>query len=246
MGLSRQLAVALLLSLAAPALAASPAPESVPVSAAPPNRIEAQYEVYKAGIRIVTMTETFTRKGDSYTLESMSNAVGLLALIKAETIRVTSSGSITPHGLRPDNYASVRKLDSDRNTRADFDWNTRRVILAYHGGVHAEALSAGTQDRLSAMYQMMFLPLQDMRVLKLLMYNNGTRVDDYMFEITPNQTVSVPLGTVAALYLSTTPEPDGKRTEIWVDAERHFPYKMIVTDRDGGKFTQVLTRLEFK
>ncbi len=227
------LAAALMLCLASPALAD------------PPARIDAQYEVYKAGIRIVTMTETFTRKDDHYALESVSNAVGLLAVIKAETIRVTSSGSITPHGLRPDHYASRRKLDSDRDTGADFDWNTHRVTLSYHGSPHAEALSAGTQDRLSAMYQMMFLPLQELHVLKLLMYNNGTRVDDYTFEITGNQTVSVPLGTFPALYLATRPEKDGKRTEIWVDAERHFPYKLVVTDRDGGQFTQVLTSLKF-
>ncbi len=243
MKLPRLLASVLLLGLAATALAGAPAP--APAEAAPPARIEAQYEVYKAGIRIVTMTETYTRKDDHYALESVSNAVGLLAVIKAETIRVTSSGSVTPHGLRPEHYASTRKLDSDRNTRAEFDWNAHHITLAYRGSLHTEALAAGTQDRLSAMYQMMFLPLQGMRVLKLLMYNNGTRVDDYTFEITGNQTVSVPAGTVPALYLATKPEPDGKRTEIWVDAEHHFPYKMIVTDRDGGKFTQILTGLKF-
>ena len=241
MGISRLLAPILLLWVAAPA---APAPLATPTEA-PPGAVEARYEVYKAGIRIVTMTETFTRKGDHYALESVSDAVGLLALIKAETIHVTSSGLVTPQGLRPERYASVRKLDSDRNTRADFDWGTHHVTLTYRGGTHSEPLAAGTQDRLSAMYQMMFLPLQDMHVLKLFMYNNGTRVDDYTFEIARDRTVSVPLGTFPALYLSTLPEPDGKRTEIWVDTTRHFPYKLVVTDRDGGKFTQVLTSLKF-
>jgi Protein of unknown function (DUF3108) len=231
--MSRLLAAALLLCLAASA------------AAAPPARIDAQYEIYKAGIRIVTMTETFTRKDDRYALESVSNAVGLLALIKAETIRATSVGSITPQGLRPEHYTSMRKVDNDRNTRADFDWGKHQVTLAYRGGVHVEPLVAGTQDRLSAMYQLMFLPLPEMHELKLFMYNNGTQVDDYTYEVTGKATVSVPLGTFPALYLATRPEKNGKRTEIWVDAEHHFPYKLVVTDRDGGKFTQVLTAVKF-
>lgn len=209
-----------------------------------PSHIEAHYEVYKGGIRIVTMTETFTRTGNHYDLLSVSKAVGLLAFFKPETIRVTSSGTIMPHGLRPEHYASVRKLDSDRNTRADFNWGKHRVTLSYHGGVHSEPLVDGTQDRLSAMYQMMFMPLQDMRVWKLLMYNNGTRIDDYAYHITGKSTVSVPFGNTPAIYLATTPEKDGKRTEIWVDATRHFPYKLVVTDHGGGKFTQVLTDLK--
>ncbi|HKB59630.1 MAG TPA: DUF3108 domain-containing protein [Gallionellaceae bacterium] len=213
--------------------------------AAPSSRIEAHYEVSKGGIRIVTMSETFTRAGDHYDLQSVSQAVGLLAFFKPETIRVTSAGTITPQGLRPEHYASVRKLDSDRDTRADFNWSKHQVSLVYHGGTHVWPLAAGTQDRLSAMYQLMFLPLQDMHELKLLMYNNGTRIDDYIYHITPNATVSVPLGTFPALYLATTPEKDGKRTEIWVDAAHHFPYKLVVTDHDGGQFTQVLTSVSF-
>jgi hypothetical protein len=230
----RVLAAACLFILAAPALAA-----------APPSRIEARYELYKAGIRIVTMTETFTRTGDRYALESVSKAVGLFAMIKAETIRVTSSGSVTSRGLRPEHYASMRSLDSDRDTRANFDWEKRQVTLAFRGGVHTEPLSPGTQDRLSAMYQLMFLPLESMHELKLLMYNNGTQIDDYVYHIEHSATVSVPAGTFQALYLATTPEKDGKRTEIWVDADHHFPYKLVVTDRDGGKYTQVLTSITF-
>jgi hypothetical protein len=215
------------------------------VRAAPPSRIEAHYEVSKGGIRIVTMNETFTRTGDHYALESVSKAVGLLAFFKPETIRVTSTGTITSQGLRPEHYASMRKLDTDRDTRADFNWSRHQVSLTYHGGTHVWPLQAGTQDRLSAMYQLMFLPLQNMHELKLLMYNNGTRIDDYTYHIAGNATVSVPAGTVPALYLATTPEKDGKRTEIWVDAAHHFPYKLVVTDHDGGQFTQVLTSLKF-
>ncbi len=217
---------------------------SAPLWAEPPLRIQVNYEVYKGSIRVATMAETFVRQGDSYTLESVSEAVGLLALIKPEAIRVTSAGSVTAHGLRPVHYASTRKLDSERNTRADFDWSKRQVTIGDRWGVHNQALQAGTQDRLSAMYQLMFLPLQEMHVLKLFMYNNGTQVDDYIFEITPNDTVTVPAGTFQAFHLSTPPVKTAKRTEIWVDGEHHFPYKLVITEPDGGQFIQVLTHIE--
>jgi len=216
-----------------------------PLLAAPPSRVVATYAVSKAGIRIVTMNETFVRQGDHYTLESVSQAVGLLALIKAETIRVNSAGLVTSNGLQPVTYASKRKVDEDRNASADFDWEKHRITLTDRSGRRTEPLPAGTQDRLSAMYQLMFLPLQDMKILKFFM-TNGSKVDDYTFEIKHGQSVTVPVGTFKAVYLATLPEKNASRTEIWAAAEHsNFPYKMVVTEPDGGQFTQELTHIEF-
>ena len=75
---------------------------------------------------------------------------------------------------------------------------------------------------------------------------NGNKVDVYNYHITPDQSVKVPLGTFKVLYVASVPEADASRTEIWlVDAHPHFPYKMIITDKDGDKFSQVLTRFDF-
>lgn len=230
--MTRLLAAALLLCLGAPAWAA------------PPSRVHAHYEVYKGAFRVAVMDETFERTGDHYTLQSDSNAVGLLKVFKNETIHVTSSGTVTAHGLRPDHYASLRKLDSDRDTRAVLDWRKMKIVLSDRYGARTQTLPQGTQDRLSAMYQLMFLPLQQLHVLKFYM-TNGSKVDDYTFDITPNTSVTVPLGTFKALYLATPPQNDSNRTEIWVDAEHHFPYKLVITEPDGGKFDQVLTHIEF-
>ena len=52
--------------------------------------------------------------------------------------------------------------------------------------------------------------------------------------------------TPAAPYVASVPEAGSNRTEIWL-AEEHanFPYKMVITDPDGGKLTQVLTKFDF-
>ncbi len=237
--MKRALVTCLLLGLGAPLLAAAP-PTPAP-SPASPSRIHATYDVLKAGMRIVTMSETFTRTHDRYEIESVSQAVGLLAMLKAETIRVTSSGTITAHGLRPAAFASTRKVDADRNASAEFDWEKHQITLNDRAGRRTVPLPAGTQDRLSAMYQLMFLPLQDMQVLKFFM-TNGSKVDDYSYAITHDQSVTVPLGTFKAIYLATPPEKNASRTEIWVAAEHaNFPYKLVITEPDGGQFTQVLT-----
>ena len=229
----RLLAACLLLSL------------SPPLLAAPPSRVQASYDVLKGSIRVATVNETFTCQQDHYAIESISKAVWPLTIFKAETIRVNSAGVVTAHGLRPPTYTSSRKLDSDRNARADFDWEKHRITLNDRAGKRTLPLPAGTQDRLSAMYQLMYMPLQDMPLLKFYM-TNGSKVDDYAYVITLNQSVTVPLGTFKAIYAASPQEKNASRTEIWMAAEHdNFPYKVVITEPDGGQFTQVLTRIEF-
>lgn len=234
-----RLIVRLLLCCTMPAIAA-------PVIAAPlPSRLQVNYDVITDGIRAATITETYTRNQDNYHIESVSKAVGLVALIKPETIRVISEGSVTTKGLHPLTFSIRRELDTERNTSADFDWTASRITLNDQEGKRIVPLPAGTQDRLSAMYQFMFAPLKNANALDFHM-TNGSKVDIYNYLVTPGQSVTVPLGTFKALYVASPPKAGESRTEIWLATEHaNFPYKMVITDPDGGKLTQVLTRFEF-
>ena len=210
-----------------------------------PTRIQVSYDVLKGSIRGATITETYTRTQDHYHIESVSKAVGLVAMIKPETIRVTSEGVLTAKGLRPLTFTHERKLDTERNTRADFDWASNRITLTDRNGKRTVPLPAGTQDRLSAMYQFMFASLNDAARLDFHM-TNGSKVDDYTFAITRDQSVTVPFGTFKAVYLATPPEKNASRTEIWVaTGQVTFPYKLVITEADGGQFTQLLTSIDF-
>ncbi len=215
-----------------------------PSYAAPPGIIHAHYDLFYGSIRGATVDETFTLVRDHYAIESISHAVGLVALFKPETIRITSEGTLTSHGLQPLAFASSRKLDSERNTRADFDWSRQRIILTNRTGKHTLPLPAGTQDRLSAMYQFMFMELANTDKLDFHM-TNGDKLDIYNYRITHGQSVTIPLGTFKALYVASVPEAGSNRTEIWL-AEEHanFPYKMIITDPDGSKLSQVLIKFD--
>lgn len=211
--------------------------------ASTPTQVQAHYDVLKGDIRVATITETFGRTRDHYRIESVSKAIGLFALFKPETIRVTSEGLVTPHGLRPVTFVSTRQLDQDRNTRADFDWSSHRITLLDRAGKRSLSLRDGTQDRLSAMYQFMFLSVAGMKELRFDM-TNGSKVDDYRYSIVMGQSVTVPLGTFDAAYVASPREPGASRTEIWLAlGHANFPYKMVITEPDGGTFTQVLTQL---
>jgi len=226
---------------------AQSAPQPRAASLSPRNqieRIQASYDVLKGGIKIATISETYTRKQDRYHIESVSKAVGLLAVFKPETVRTVSEGVLTAKGLHPHTFVQTRELDAERNVRADLDWGASRITLTDRNGKRTQPLHGPTQDRLSAMYQFMFTALQDATALSFNM-TNGSKVDEYGYSITPNQSVTVPLGTFKALYLISTPEAGLRKTEIWLATEHaNFPYKMVVTESNGDKLTQVLTRFD--
>ena len=211
-----------------------------------PSRIQANYDVLKGNIKVATITETYTRTRDGYHIDSISRAVGLLALIKAETVHITSAGMLTAQGLRPVTFIHERKLDTKRNARADFDWSANRITLTDRAGQRTLPLSAGTQDRLSAMYQFMFTELKDAATLSSNV-TNGSKMNDYSYSVTTGQSVTVPLGTFQATHLITPLLAGKKQTEIWLAAEHaNFPYKMVITEPDGGSLTQVLTKINFE
>ncbi|MDH4283883.1 MAG: DUF3108 domain-containing protein [Gallionellaceae bacterium] len=206
-----------------------------------PARIKASYAVLKDSIKGAVMEETFTRTQDRYRIESTSKAIGLLAAFKPETIHVTSEGGLTAKGLRPTTYIHERKLDTKRNSRADFNWASNNITLTDRTGTRTQPLPADTQDRLSAMYQFMFASLQKNTTYDFHM-TNGSKVDIYNYLVTPDQSVTVPLGTFKALYIASPPKPGESRTEIWLSTEHaNFPFKMIITDKDGDQLIQEIT-----
>jgi hypothetical protein len=216
-----------------------------PAWADAPASVRAVYDVYKDSLRIGQITETYTRNNGRYALTSTTRAVGLLALFQRGRINIKSNGLVTDRGLQPQQFSDVRESDERKSHRAAFDWTSRKLTLSNESQNNVLALPDGTQDRLSAMYQFMFLPLNKMESLSFSM-TNGSKLDVYSYRITPDQSVTVPLGTFKALYLASPPEKNSNRTEIWLAAEHNnFPYKMTITDQDGDSLTQVLTKIDF-
>jgi hypothetical protein len=217
---------------------------SISAFAAQPSSVVASYDVYKGGIKLAQIDEIYTRQKDHYTLVSTTRPVGLLAIFKPGKILIKSNGLVSAKGLQPLRFSDQRENDESRNRSAEFDWNAEKLTLINHEERSVFPLPEGTQDRLSAMYQFMFLSLAKSDSLSFHM-TNGNKVDIYNYHVTPNQNVSVPLGKFKGLYVASVPEADASRTEIWlVEDLISFPYKMVITDKDGEKFSQELTKFE--
>jgi len=218
---------------------------SVSAFAAPPDSVRATYDIYKNGLK-VEVKESYTRDKDRYALSSVWVPVGLLALAKPEKIFIDSSGLIGKQGLRPLRFDHRRELDKNRSSHAEFDWAGKQLILTHHAQRTVVALPDGTQDRLSAMYQFMFLPLQKAVTLDFPM-TNGSKLDTYRYTVKHNQPLKVPAGEFKTIYLYSQAKPGERRTEIWLATQHHnLPCKMTVTEANGDQLTQVLSKLEVR
>ncbi|MGC2049216.1 MAG: DUF3108 domain-containing protein [Gallionella sp.] len=213
--------------------------------AASPSSVRATYEIYKSGIPIGLIEEAYTLSKDRYTLISTTRATGLLAIFRPGKIVLSSSGLVDAHGLKPLKFSDLREGEGGKNRSAEFDRNTMQLTMIQQAQRTVVPLPEDTQDRLSAMYQFMFLPLAKADKLSFHMTNGG-KLDIYNYRITHGQSVTVPLGTFKALHVASVPEAGSNRTEIWLAAEyANFPYKMVITDPDGDSLMQVLTRFDF-
>jgi hypothetical protein len=225
---------ALLLCCIAPALFAAP----------PAQRIDASYEVTTKGVKIAVITEKFIRTGKHYRIESVTKPVGLLALFKPDTLYVVSEGDVTAQGLRPQSFVYKRSQETLKNTEASFDWNQSNLMLSDRYGQRFEPLPADAQDRLSVLYQFRYVPLLRERKELTMHITNGSKIDTRRYLIHPRQMLTVPMGNLETLYLSTPPQATAWKTEIWLSVENgNFPCQIILTEDSGDQLTQVLTAL---
>ncbi len=212
--------------------------------AAAPSRIEASYDVLTKGVKIAVINEKFTRSGNHYRIESVTRPVGLLALFKPDTLVVVSEGDITTQGLRPQNFSYKRSQETLKNTEASFDWQQSTLMLSDRYGQRVESLPAETQDRLSVQYQFRYVPFLRERKEVTMHITNGSKIDTRQYLIAPRQMLTVPLGTLETLYLATPTESTAWKTEIWLSVENgNFPCKIVLTEDNGDKLSQVLTAL---
>ena len=217
---------------------------ALPVLADPASKIQASYDVIGFGMTLAQISETFTRSNDTYQIESVTKAVGMLARFKPETIRVTSQGKISAQGLAPLSYTVTREVDTHKNAAAKFNWEKFLLTHTDYKGVNDLPLSNGTQDRLSVLYHLPILIGTGQSEYKFSI-TDGNNLEDYRFTlVAEEQIIRVPLGEFKTRLISSTPIGKEVKYEIWMATEGDkFPYKIIVTDSKGGKLTQVLTAL---
>ena len=229
------LPVALLATALACAAAPPPAPQS----------ISASYNVYRNGLHVGTMNETFEARGDEYHIVSDTQAVGLLALFLRQPARFVSSGRLTPSGLQPLHFEGKRSDDDPRRVRGEFDWQAGQLTIEHGGQTEKLPLPQGAQDRLSIMYQLMFLAQEKQQRMEIAM-TNGRKLGHYQYSTQPGIEIDTPLGRLTTLHVVRQHKPNENDTEVWLSPQHRFLPVKVVLDEDGTRYEQIVTRLDIK
>ena len=217
------------------------------VSASPPAAVKISYDLSRNGLNIAVVQESFEKKDATYRIVSESNPVGLAALLVRTRIKIESSGTVTASGLRPDQFEYGRLDDASKNVSAAFDWHAEQLRMAFEGRKETAPLPQGTQDRLSLMYQFMFLPPDKLKLITFQM-TNGKKIELYRYQSTGNEQIDTRLGKMNTLHLIKQREAgDNNQSEVWLAAERNFvPVKLLIIESDGTRYEQVVTQLDIK
>ena len=232
--------------LLAAALLLADARAATTALSAPPGSVHAHYVILKGGIEIAEIDEVYTRNAGHYTLTSTARPLGLLAVFKPGKIFIHSNGIVSPQGLKPLQFSYQREGDSQKDSHADFSWEKRQLNLNHDGQHLSLNLPRGTQDRLSAMYQFMFLNLNGQHTLDFPM-TNGSKLDHYHYIIAAGSPFNSSAGRFDTLYLDSQAKTGETRSQIWLATARYnLPCRLIITDPDGGKLTQELRALDIQ
>jgi hypothetical protein len=214
-------------------------------TAAAPTTVTAGYDVFRDHLYIGAVKEIFEKTGDRYSIVSEINPTGIAALFRGKE-KLTSSGTITHAGLRPQKFTAERSDDSTKNVAAIFDWDAGLLRMSFDGLEQTAPLTGGTQDRVSVMYQFLFLKLKQASKLNFAM-TNGKKIEPYRYRLVGNEMINTSLGKLHTLHLVKEREAEDNSVEVWLARDRHlFPVKLLIVENDGTRFEQTIAQLEFK
>lgn len=207
--------------------------------AAAPGHAVAVYAFSRQGQKIGTVTETFRQADGRYQLESVTSGIGIFALLGK--IRLASNGEVADKGLRPLHFEDHRGFGRSDGVLADFDWEKKNLTFRFDGKTESTTLEPGAQDRISMLYQFMFVPPKG--DISLFM-TNGKKLNQYRYKLAGEEKVTTPAGEFRAVRLVKQHAADEDGTEIWLAKDRHyFPVRIMIEDHGGGRIEQNLISL---
>jgi hypothetical protein len=214
--------------------------------AAGPTQMDVVYDLYRNGIKLGQVTDTFTRSGSRYTLTSETRATGPLKLLWPGNIHLESTGVVTPQGLRPARFQHARSDAPNKLATARLDWKQRSIAFQYKGETRrVDGLQPGAQDQLSQLYQFMFAPRlpADYSVQVV----SGRDLNDYHYVRSDGGAIQTPLGALATQqFRRITQKSDEKAITVWVaPARNNLPVQIRVSE-DGVTIEQRLVRASVK
>jgi len=210
---------------------------------AAPSDIAAEYRLTYTGLTIGHVSETYSRRGDTYAIRSVARAEGPLKLFFDDQITLQSSGRVDAAGLQPLEFAQRRASTAKGAIHARFDWADGLMRSDSEGRTSEVPLPARTQDRISVMYQFMNLAPGDATVTMPM--SNGRKVELYTYRFVGEEPVATPAGEFDTLhYERVTSGPHEAKAQVWLARDRfNFPVRVVFEDPKGLRVEQILIGL---
>lgn len=207
---------------------------------AAPTLVVAKYKVYRNGILVGQNEERFERKGDRYVISSDAQALGAIALFVRDHLRVKSEGRIGAQGLQPDYFESLGGKAS-RDTRTRFDWPAQALSAERNGTTETFALPVGTQDRLSSMYQFMFVNPTGKTINTWM--TSGKQSSAYVYVRQGEEKIKTGAGEFATIHYVRDAAEGESKAQFWLAKDqRYLPVRVVFEDK-SAKFEQLLVQL---
>jgi hypothetical protein len=213
-------------------------------AAAQPTEVTAEYRVTNSGMTIGSVSETFVRKGDSYTIRSVTSSDGVLKPFLDDQITVESSGRVGESGLQPLEYGERRLKDSKRDLKMTFDWSKGVMKTLFRGESSEVALPAATQDRISVMYQ--FMNMRELGDTLSIPMAERQKVELFNYRLIEEVKLTTPAGEFDTRhYQRVVSDPKDTRADVWLAKDRfNFPVRLVLDDPKGFRLEQTLVDLQ--
>lgn len=228
----------------AAALPPVPPPAAAPVELPWPRQGRIRFTVTRGDGEQTTLvgqsTHTWRHDDATYTLQTLTETVGLAALFRPAKVVQTSEGTLGAEGIAPREFR-VERMDRTAE-RARFDRDAMKVTLFSGERVRREVpLTPGSQDILSQIYQIGLA--RSARVD--LMIATGKNYGRYAYEAVGEEKIATRFGELRTWHVKAAGLPGEQGMELWLAADyRNLPVRIRYLDRKGEVFEQNAVEME--
>lgn len=220
-------------------------PAAAPAEIALPRQGRIRFLVTRGegeqGMQIGQSVHAWRHDGAAYSLQTVTETTGLVALFRPVKIVQSSEGAIDAGGLAPRDFRVERNGQVAEAARLDRE--SMRVVLSEAGQVRREtALAEGAQDLLSQFYQ---IGLMGRPARVEMMIATGKNYARYVFELAGEGRQATRFGELRTLHYRTPAVAGEQATEFWLAPEHgNLPLRIRHIDRKGDIFEQTAVEIE--
>jgi hypothetical protein len=195
---------------------------AVTAPAAPPPDFEASYKLEQHKLRIGTASITLqTDPQGHYLYEFRSWPNRLFSWIVDKELTESSRGTLTPGGIRPDQYHYQRSGGRARAANLSFDWQSMSVENHVAGSHWQMAVPAGTLDKLATQLAMMIALGEGRRDVTFTVADGGT-LKEYRYLVIGEETLDLPAGRFNTVKVTKLRKDMDQETIIWFAPQLHY------------------------